>query len=168
MRLSTLLHQLCPFPIIADNINTACRLSQYQGLTYLDVDNAIPVPETVPGGSPTGTTSALEFLADAATAARTSPPEPVQQSSVTEPRSRVRSGDLRPDHAAASPASAGTAAAVTSALAGLTELDERAKDEACTPAGAAQALARVACRLYELADTLGGEARTNSKHCMSK
>ncbi|CAM9296426.1 unnamed protein product [Ectocarpus sp. 12 AP-2014] len=130
--------------------------SQYQGLTYLDVDNAIPVPETVPSGSPTGATSALEFLAEAAATACTSPPEPVQRSSATEPRSRARSGDLRPDHAAASPASAGTAAAITSALADLTELDERAKDEACTPAGAAQALARVACRLYELADTLGG------------
>ncbi|CAB1121170.1 FK/GFPP [Ectocarpus sp. CCAP 1310/34] len=132
------------------------RLSQYQGLTYLDVDNAIPVPETVPPGSPTGTTSALEFLAAATAAARTPSPEPVQRSAVTEPRSRVHSGDLRPDHAASSPASAGTAAAVTSALAGLTELDERAKDEGCTPAGAAQALARVACRLYELADILGG------------
>ncbi|CAN0248244.1 unnamed protein product, partial [Ectocarpus sp. 8 AP-2014] len=131
------------------------RSSQYQGLTYLDVDNAIPVPETVPSGSPTGATSALEFLAAAAAAARTSPPESVQRSSATEALSRVRSGDLRPDHAAASPASAGTAAAAASALAGLTELDERAKDEACTPAGAAQALARVACRLYELADTLG-------------
>lgn len=41
-------------------------------------------------------------------------------------------------------------------VAGLKELDERATDEACTPAGVAQALARVACRLYELADTLGG------------
>lgn len=40
---------------------------------------------------------------------------------------------------------------------GLKELDERAADEACTPAGAAQALARIACRLYELADALGGE-----------
>ncbi|CAN0024648.1 unnamed protein product, partial [Ectocarpus fasciculatus] len=126
------------------------RLSQYQGFTYLDVDNAIPVPETLPGGSPTGTTSALEFLAAAATAARTSPPEPVQRSLATELRSSFHSG---PDHASAS---AGTAAAVASALADLAELDERARDEACTPAGAAQALARVACRLYELADTLGG------------
>lgn len=40
---------------------------------------------------------------------------------------------------------------------GVKELDEMAADEACTPAGAAQALARVACRLYELADALGGE-----------
>lgn len=38
----------------------------------------------------------------------------------------------------------------------LKELDERAAGEACTPAGAAQALARIACRLYDLADDLGG------------
>lgn len=44
-------------------------------------------------------------------------------------------------------------------VAGLEELDAMAADEACTPAGAAQALAQVACRLFDLADALGGEPR---------
>lgn len=43
----------------------------------------------------------------------------------------------------------------------LQELDERATDEACSVAGAAQALARIACRLYDLADKLGGEPTRN-------
>lgn len=41
-------------------------------------------------------------------------------------------------------------------LGSVRELDERAAQEECTVAGAAQALARIACRLFDLADILGG------------
>ena len=43
----------------------------------------------------------------------------------------------------------------------LKELDERAADKACTPTRAAQVLARIACRLYDLADALGGERKVS-------
>lgn len=43
----------------------------------------------------------------------------------------------------------------------MRELDERVTDEACSPAATAQALARVAHRMYEMADDLGGEGRLN-------
>lgn len=131
----------------------------------MGADNAIPVPEIPPGTSSTGAADALDFLTAAAAAARVHPPEPVPSPPMKEPRSKVRD-DLPPDDAAAAEAAEVAAGEVVAGIpagggggavvSGLEELDERAADEACTPAGAAQALARVACRLYELADTLGG------------
>lgn len=41
----------------------------------------------------------------------------------------------------------------------LNKLDERAADKGCTVAGVAQALARMACRMFYLAEILGGAAR---------
>eukprot|EP00903_Cladosiphon_okamuranus_P018207 g16748.t1 len=117
---------------------------RYQGLTYLGADNAISAPEAPPGPR-----TAFDFLATAAEAASTPPPPaPVPQTPINEaPGCAVRDG-----------ASAGTASAVDGdvIVRCLEELDERAAGEACTPAGAAQALARVACRLYDLADDMGG------------
>lgn len=111
--------------------------------------------------SSTGAATAFDFLIAAAAAARAHPPEPVPSTLAKEPR--PMGGDAPPpaDAIAAEAAGAGAVAGIPAGgcvdvLSDLEELDERAIDEACTPAGVAQALARVACRLYELADTLGG------------
>lgn len=121
-----------------------CSDPRYQGLTYLGADNAISVPDVPPGS-----TTAFNFLATAAEAACTPPPpDPVPQTLTNEaPGSEDRDS-----------AGAGIAPAVDGdvVVRSLEELDDRAADEACTPAGAAQALARIACRLYDLADDLGG------------
>lgn len=120
----------------------------------MGADNGIPLPEAPPGMPSTGAQTALDFLTAAAAAARAHPPEPVPSTLANDPRPEVRDG-FPPDDALAADAAA-AAAAAAGIPAGLDELDERATDSACTPAGVAQALARVACRLYELADTLGG------------
>ena len=152
-----------------------CSDPRYQGLTYLGADNAIPAPGLPPGLSKpaAGPTAAFDFLAAAAAAAGAPPPPCPSLPTPTDapPRSGVRSdADSRSDNtaaagtgaAAAAAASAGGGGVVTeivdggAVIRGLEELDERAAAGACTPAVAAQALARVACRLYGLADDLGG------------
>lgn len=151
---------LPPIPQSATHPNRRSD-SRYQGLTYLGADNAIPARE-----APPGPTTAFDFLAAAAEAARTPPPSgPVPQTPADEgPGSEARGGSGSPsENAAAAGAVAFAGAGVVAVVDGdavvrsLEELEERAAGEACTPAGAAQALARVACRLYDLADDLGGE-----------
>lgn len=142
-----------------------CSDPRYQGLTYLDADNAIPAPKAPPGSNkPSGSTTAFDFLAAAAQAASAPPPtDPVPQTPTNEPpRSEARDAAGRSsDDTAAAGATAAGAGIVPSVgggvvVSGLEDLDEKAAGEACTPAGAAQALARIACRLYDLADDLGG------------
>lgn len=147
-----------------------CSDTRYQGLTYLGADNGILAPEALPGSSkPFGSTTAFDFLASAAEAACTlPPPDPVTQTLNNEgPHSGVHDDASPPSEDMATAGGGvrvgggGGGGVVPAGGCGvvvrvLEELDERAAGEACTPAGAAQALARVACRLYDLADDLGG------------
>lgn len=91
----------------------------------------------------------------AAAAASASPPKPVPLAV------EAKHGQGRGHSAASGRALAAVARQEVPDVPGLKELDEKAGDEACTPAGAAQALARIACRLYELADTLGGDCEVS-------
>lgn len=168
------------FPFLANQRTEWRRDQRYQGFTYLGADNGIatPAPEVTAGSrpSPTGpaTATAFEFLTAAAAAAGTAPPEAVAPTPANEPQ-RLDGFDGLPPVPAPStgalppvPAAATTVATVEAAAAGspavrdgsvvsdLEGLDEIAADEDGTPAAAAQALARIACRLYELADSLGG------------
>ena len=131
---------------------------QYQCLTYLGADNAIPAPETPPPSHTAGavaTSNALDFMTVAAAAASASPPKPVPLVA------DAKRGQGRCHSAACGRALAAVAKREVPGVLGLKELDEKAADEACTPAAAAQALARIACRLYELADALGGECEVS-------
>lgn len=120
-------------------------------MTYLGADNAIPAPETPPGG-PTTAVSAFEFITNAAAEASTAPPTLTSLQTKGVPMA----GTVRDTDEGGCNAGSGFVAVVGRDIEGLEELDERAADEACTPAGAAQALARIACRLFEMADSLGG------------
>ena len=141
-----------------------CSNLRYQRLTYLGADNAIPAPE-IPPQSPTAglvaASSALDFMTIAAAAASASPPKAVPL--VAE----AKHGRGRGHSAASGRSLTAVARQEVPDIPGLKELDEKAGDEACTPAGAAQALARIACRLYELADTLGGESKFGCEACKS-
>lgn len=123
-------------------------------MTYLGADNATAAPETPPGGP---NVSALDFMITAAKVASTAPPRltSLEAKNVpqTGPGRDTDGGDLS---SAGDVDGAVRRALIRRNIEGLKELDERASDEACTPAGAAQALARIACRLFELADSLGG------------
>ena len=135
----------------------------YQCITYLGVDNAMSSPQ-VPAGVHADSEGAvvseacggLAYFAAAAATALTTPPQAIVPSSDGKPqRDHIADASINTtytdgvrDHPRGSD---------VRNISGLKELDERAADDACCPAAAAQALARVACRLHEVADGLGGE-----------
>lgn len=124
---------------------------RYQCVTYLGADNNTG-PFSLPAESPTAAANSggLAYIAAAAEAASTFPPQAIASSSdVDNLDTSISTG-----RTVNGPRSFNARDVLD-----LRELDERVADEACSPAATAQALARVAHRLHEMADDLGGEGR---------
>lgn len=125
-----------------------------QSLTYLGADNAISTDQAPFEGSTGSYESALAFMTAAATAADTTAPQRVGVLPPSPPSKVGRPGAEQPAPDGVEPVRGrDDLAAVTVSL---RTLDQILLEEACTPAGAARALATVACRLHDLADELGG------------
>lgn len=118
----------------------------------------MPPSGTSTGGSPPcSTRSAVGFITEAASRASTAAPKKVTPPADVESINDSVAANLVSAAASAVAQDDGCGGGVDlREIPGLKELEMRAADEDCTPAGAAQALARVACRLYEVADKIGG------------
>lgn len=143
------------------------RKSHYQRATYLGADIAMPAMETPPHGA-----SPHTYLSAATRAVGAAPPQQIgvlaaaaaTAASTASPAapdgSDGQDGEatgLRQEEGGGEAGSDGVLPPWRKVEACLAELEDELEGEACTLAGAARALARIACRLFDLADELGGE-----------
>lgn len=146
------MESLFRFSFVSD-IPTFGTLSdpRYQCVTYLGADNNAG-PHSLPEESATATaiSGGLAYIAAAAEAASTSPPQVIASSSDLVNLDTLISNGRTVN---------GLRGVKVRDVLEMRELDEKVTDEACSPAATAQALARVAHRMHEMADDLGGEGR---------
>lgn len=108
---------------------------------------------------PPQSSSPLAYLISAARAAGTTPPQQVQASIAQASTSSKCLGHRSESSISSRTAPIASTGAVSSWIIDeeLSEFEDKAIAEGCTVAEAAQALAQIACRLFDLADDLGGE-----------